>query len=83
MFNISLFLTKFSALRNNAFVVRDSFIEVAKEVSGVVLDPASVEVKDGVARVQANSIHKNILHIKKEAILSALKRKGVSLKDIK
>lgn len=83
MFNISNFLAKFSNLRNNAFVVRDAFIQVAQEVSGVILEPASVEVKEGVARVQTNAMYKNVLHIKKESILAALKEKGVVLKDIK
>ncbi len=83
MFNISNFLAKFANLRNNAFVVRDAFIQTAQEVSGVVLEPASVEVKEGVVRVQAHAMYKNVLHIKKEAILGALKQKGILLKDIK
>ncbi|MEI6345635.1 MAG: hypothetical protein WCO79_00120 [bacterium] len=83
MFNISNFLAKFSNLRNNAFVVRDAFIQVVQEVAGVTLVGTQVEVKEGVARVQAHSMIKNILHIKKQVILEALQQKGVVLKDIK
>ncbi|MEK7645275.1 MAG: hypothetical protein AAB391_03085 [Patescibacteria group bacterium] len=83
MFNISNFLAKFSNLRNNAFVVRDAFIQVAQDVAGITLLGTQVEVKEGVARVQAHSMIKNVLHIKKEAILEVLRQKGVALKDIK
>ena len=83
MFNISNFLAKFSNLRNNAFVVRDAFIQVVQEVANVTLLGTQVEVKEGVARVQAHSMIKNILHIKKQTILEALQQKGVVLKDIK
>lgn len=64
-------------------MARDAFIQAAQEVAGVTIAGTQVEVKEGIVRVQAPSMLKNVLHIKKVAILEAAQQKGVTLKDIK
>ncbi len=83
MFNISNFFERFSQLKNNAFVVRDAVIQAIHTVTGIQLEGANVEVKEGVARIQIDPLRKNVIYIKKTAILDALKQQGVNLKDIK
>ena len=83
MFNISQFLDKFSKLRSNAVVVRTTVIETLKENLNLTVSEKDIQVKEGIVYIQANPLIKNMLNTKKPALLEALTKKGLEIRDIR
>ncbi len=75
MFDIAKYLEKFKILSNSRFFLRNSVVEAVKEVCGIEIEPAKIEVKNYTARINEKPIVKTQIFIKKSKIIELLNKK--------
>lgn len=92
MFNIADYLKRISGTIDKNLLYQKEISEIIKKHTGIEKDPASTkgsgeasknffEIKDGILRTNLSPAEKNMIFIKKEAILAELTPFGV--KDIR
>ncbi len=82
MFNISQFLEKFKSLGATTFFARDAVKLSLKEVLGVEVSEKNITVKNGIARIEAAPLIRQMIQIKKATLLEMIQRKGATIRDI-
>ncbi len=75
MFNIASYLDKFKDIGQGEKLLKQVIIEVVKEMIGVKIEAKSISMKNGELFLKVSPAIKNLIYIKKEAILSKLKEK--------
>ena len=75
MFNITSYLEKFKNLGQGERLVKEMICLVIGEVVHIDLTPAEVQVKNGEVLLKVSPAVKNVIYIKKEAILKKLREK--------
>lgn len=74
MFNISQFLEKFKNITPPDKFVKEIFISVVKDTSGIALEAGDLDVRNGVIFISTNPIVKNEIFLKKREILQNLSK---------
>lgn len=77
-FNISDYLNKFKKLSESRGFLRNTISEAIKEVCEIEIKPEDIDVKSGIARINAKPIVKSEIFLKKAKILELLKGKTES-----
>ena len=77
MASIGDFLQKFKKLDEDSRARRSGFVETVSKIVGFPVKPEFLKVKDGVLHVKGSPTLRMELFMQKQAILEALKDRGV------
>jgi hypothetical protein len=84
MFNLSNYLKKFKNIELKDALAKEAVLSVFKERANITLTKNDIEVKEGIVKVKASPLVKNVLVIKKASLIAGIQEKsGVKVFDIK
>ncbi|PIP73457.1 MAG: hypothetical protein COW88_01885 [Candidatus Lloydbacteria bacterium CG22_combo_CG10-13_8_21_14_all_47_15] len=82
-FNINKYLEKFRGLQSSDdFLIQDVITAVKKE-TGVLLEKKNIRISNTTAYITTSPALKNIIFIKKEALVNIFNKKRSKLNDIR
>jgi len=83
MFDISKYLEKFTIMSQSRHYLRDSVAEAIKNVCKIEIDPKTIEIKEGIVRINTKPIIKSEVFLKKNKIIGYLNsEKKIKIHDI-
>ena len=83
MENISSFLQRFKKLLSSHGAVRQIVAEAIKQEVGIDIPTEKITIQSGVVSIQASTVVKSQVFIKKNAILGRVRALGSSISDIR
>ncbi len=84
MENISSFLEKFKKFLSSSVSVKQSVVEVLKDVLGVDVDTKSINIKNSFVFIKCSPALKNAIFLKKKLIIDGINQKTkASISDIR
>ena len=75
MFNVADYLNKFKKLSESRDFLRNAVSGAVKDVCGIEIKPEDVDIRSGIARVNAKPVVKSEIFLKKSKILEVLSGK--------
>jgi len=80
--NVSSFLGKFTNLTPPERFIKDSFIIIAAEMTGITLKKEEIDVRGDTLYIKLHSVAKNELFLQKDALLQRLNQELQQYKKV-